>query len=138
MIWLWKHGLQQVIFYPNDFDFKGYSVAASKLDLTINSKFTSIFYQAYSLLTSEDEIVLGACYKGNVATRIKQEHSYQKMKMTITTSSNDSFTSTQQRFWPQHFTKDKIHCYFSFVPVSKISIKDLDTYNYAMQVTTNN
>ena len=121
-------------FYPNDFDFEGYSTATSKLDLTINAKFTTIFSQAYSLLVPEGEIVLGACYKDNDATRIKQELSYQKMGMTIITSPNDSFTATQERFWSQRFTKEKIKRYFPFVAVSKIAFKDLDTYDYAMQV----
>lgn len=30
-------------FYPDDFDFKSYSRAISKLDLTVNSKFTLFF-----------------------------------------------------------------------------------------------
>lgn len=121
-------------FYPDDFDFKGYSRANSKLDLTINSKFTSIFSQAYGLLAPQGEIVLGACYKDNDATRMKQELSYQKMGMTIITSPEDSFTATQERFWSQRFTKEKLYAYLPFVSPQQFVFKDLDTYEYAMQV----
>jgi SAM-dependent methyltransferase len=121
-------------FYPDDFDFKDYSRATSKLDLTINSKFTSIFSQAYGLLATQGEIVLGACYKDNDATRIKQELSYQKMGMTIITSVEDSFTATKERFWSQRFTKEKLYAYLPFVALQQFAFKDLDTYEYAMQV----
>lgn len=121
-------------FYPDDFDFEHYSRATSKLDLTINVKFTSIFSQAYSLLASQGEIVLGACYKDNEATRLKQEFSYQKMGMTIITSPQDSFTATQERFWSQRFTKEKLYAYLPFIAPHQISFEDLDTYDYAMQV----
>nr|WP_315158558.1 class I SAM-dependent methyltransferase [uncultured Flavobacterium sp.] len=121
-------------FYPDDFDFKGYSRATSKLDLTINSKFTSIFSQAYGLLAPQGEVVLGACYKDNDATRMKQELSYQKMGMTIITSPEDSFTATQERFWSQRFTKEKLYDYLPFVAPQQFAFKDLDTYEYAMQV----
>jgi len=121
-------------FYPDDFDFKGYSRANSKLDLTINSKFTSIFSQAYGLLAPQGEIVLGACYKDNDATRMKQELSYQKMGMTIITSPEDSFTATKERFWSQRFTKEKLYAYLPFVSPQQFVFKDLDTYEYAMQV----
>lgn len=121
-------------FYPDDFDFKSYSRATSKLDLTVNSKFTTIFSQAYGLLASQGEIVLGACYKDNDATRMKQELSYQKMGMTIITSSEDSFTATQERFWSQRFTKEKLYAYLPFVASQQFAFKDLDTYEYAMQV----
>lgn len=121
-------------FYPDDFDFKGYSRATSKLDLTVNSKFTSIFSQAYGLLAPQGEVVLGACYKDNDATRMKQELSYQKMGMTIITSPEDSFTATQERFWSQRFTKEKLYAYMPFVGQQQFAFKDLDTYEYAMQV----
>ncbi|MEM0578736.1 class I SAM-dependent methyltransferase [Flavobacterium polysaccharolyticum] len=121
-------------FFPDDFDFKSYSRATSKLDLTVNSKFTTIFSQAYGLLAPQGEIVLGACYKDNDATRMKQELSYQKMGMAIITSSEDSFTATQERFWSQRFTKEKLYDYLPFVVPQQFAFKDLDTYEYAMQV----
>lgn len=121
-------------FYPDDFDFENYPKSSQKLDLSKNPKFTSIFSQAYGLLVPQGEIVLGACYKDNDATRIKQEFSYQKMGMTIITSLEDSFTATQERFWSQRFTKEKLISYLSFVPIDCISFYDLDTYEYASQV----
>lgn len=121
-------------FYPDDFDFEGYSRATSKLDLSVNPKFTTIFSQAYDLLIPQGEMVFGACYKDNVATRIKQERSYQKMGMTIITSPEDSFTATKERFWSQRFTKEKLYAYLPFVAPHQFAFKDLDTYDYAMQV----
>lgn len=121
-------------FYPDDFDFENYQSIQSRIGLETNVKFTSIFSKAYSLLNQNGEILLGACYKDNNATRLKQELSYQKMGMTIITSPEDSFTATKERFWSQRFTKEKIIRYFSFVPENNISFMDLDTYEYAMQI----
>lgn len=121
-------------FYPDDFDFENYPKSSQKLDLSRNPKFTAIFSQAYSLLGPQGEIVLGACYKDNEATRLKQEFSYKKMGMTVITAPEDSFTATQERFWSQRFTKEKLISYLSFVPVDCISFHDLDTYEYAFQV----
>jgi SAM-dependent methyltransferase len=121
-------------FYPDDFDFENYSRANSKLDLSINPKFTNIFSKAYDLLTPKGEIVFGACYKDNEGTRLKQEYSYKKMGMTIITSPDDCFTATQERFWSQRFTKEKLYAYLPFVDPQQFAFKDLDTYDYAMQV----
>lgn len=121
-------------FYPDHFDFEGYEKTSEKLNLTFNSKFTAIFAKAYELLQPEGEIVLGACYKDNHATRLKQEFSYKKMGMTIITSPDDSFTATKERFWSQRFTKEKLITYLPFISANQISFKDLDTYEYAMQV----
>ncbi len=121
-------------FYPEGFPFETYKDAAEKLDLDTNQKFTTIFKNAYNLLSPGGEIVIGACYIDNDITRIKQEESYLKMGMTIITDKSDSFTATREGFWSQRFTKEKLFNYFSFVHPSNISFTPLDTYNYAMQV----
>lgn len=121
-------------FYPDDFDFENHPKSSKKLDLSRNAKFTSVFSKAYSLLSPQGEIVLGACYKDNEATRLKQELSYQKMGMTVITNPEDSFTSTLERFWSQRFTKEKLYAYLPFVSPQQFVFKDLDTYEYAMQV----
>ena len=121
-------------FYPDDFPFDTYKEAGQRLDLTTNPKFTNIFRSAYNLLNRGGEIVIGACYKDNDATRRKQEESYRKMGMTIITDEKDSFTATEDQFWSQRFTKEKLFSYLDFIPKENFAFVDLDTYEYAMQV----
>ena len=121
-------------FYPDDFPFDTYDGLVSRLDLSTNKKFTSIFKMAYNLLNPGGEIVIGACYHDNDATRLKQEESYHKMGMTIITGKDDSFTATKETFWSQRFTKEKLFSYLPFIPKENFRFTDLDTYEYAMQV----
>ena len=121
-------------FYPENFPFDSYDGLVNRLDLGANEKFTSIFKNAYALLNPGGEIVIGACYLDNDATRLKQEESYQKMGMTIITDKDDSFTATKETFWSQRFTKEKLFNYLNFVSPYDISFTPLDTYDYAMQV----
>ena len=121
-------------FYPDNFPFETYSSTVENLDLSANEKFTTIFKNACNLLNSGGEVVIGACYIDNEGTRLKQEESYRKMGMTVITSPADSFTATKEGFWSQRFTKQKLFNYLPFVDRSKMVFKELDTYNYAMQV----
>ena len=121
-------------FYPEDFPFENYKNSGQRLDLTTNKKFTIIFTNAYNLLNPGGEIVIGACYKDNDATRLKQEESYRKMGMTVITDEKDSFTATKDQFWSQRFTKEKLFSYLPFIPKEKFIFTSLDTYEYAMQV----
>jgi len=121
-------------FYPPGFSFELYKTSGKKLDLTANEKFTQIFADAYNLLSPGGEIILGACYLDNDATRKKQEGFYKKIGMTIITDEQDSFTATREKFWSQRFTKEKLINYLSFADPSKITFTPLDTYDYAMQV----
>ncbi len=121
-------------FYPENFPFETYKGSGEKLNLDKNEKFKKIFSGAYSLLNPGGEILIGACYKDNDRTRLKQEESYKKMGMSIITSEDDSFTATKEGFWSQRFTKEKLFSYLHFVPAEKISFIPLDTYDYAMQV----
>jgi len=121
-------------FFPDDFPFENYKDSGQRLNLTTNKKFTAIFTNAYNLLNPGGEIVIGACYKDNDATRLKQEESYRKMGMTVITDEKDSFTATKDQFWSQRFTKEKIFNYLSFIPKEKFIFTSLDTYEYAMQV----
>ncbi len=138
----WKKNYDLVIttwftagnFYPDDFPFHNYKESGNRPDLTSNPKFTGIFANAYNLLNPGGEVVIGACYLDNNATRIKQEEAYQKMGMTVITDEKDSFTATREGFWSQRFTKEKLYNYLSFTETSKIYFTPLDTYDYAMQV----
>lgn len=121
-------------FYPDDFPFENYDGSIKRLDLRTNPKFTAIFKNAYGLLNEGGEIVIGACYKDNDATRLKQEESYRKMGMTVMTDEKDSFTATRDQFWSQRFTKEKLYNYLPFIPKENFMFTDLDTYEYAMQV----
>jgi hypothetical protein len=121
-------------FYPENFPFENYNLLSKKLDLSKNKKFTTIFSNAYKMLNTNGEILIGACYIDNENTRKKQEQSYQKMGMTVITDAKDSFTATKERFWSQRFTKEKIYQYFEFVKREKISFTPLDPYDYAMQI----
>lgn len=121
-------------FYPDNFDFANYT-PSNRLDLTDNQKFTQIFSAAYHLLRPGGKLVLGACYKDNAATRTKQEESYHKMGMTIITTESDSFTATREGFWSQRFTREKMYTYTPFAKRELVVFTDLDTYEYAMQVT---
>ncbi|MGO4819254.1 methyltransferase domain-containing protein [Flavobacterium sp. W22_SRS_FP1] len=121
-------------FYPINFSFDSYHSSGNRLDLYRNEQFETIFSNLYALLNPGGEIVIGACYLDNDATRLKQEHSYKKMGMTVITTNEDSFTATKEGFWSQRFNKEKIQAYLHFVTPEKISFTALDTYNYAMQV----
>jgi hypothetical protein len=121
-------------FYPEDFPFNTYDDSSERLDLSKNEKFTVIFSKGYSLLETNGEIILGACYIDNDNTRKKQEQSYQKMGMQVITNSSDSFTATKEQFWSQRFTQEKIKAYLPFVKPENILFTPLDPYNYAMQI----
>ena len=122
-------------FHPDSFSFETYKVSDKRLDLSSNEKFTEIFRNAYNLLLPGGEVVIGACYKDNDATRLKQEESYYKMgRSTIITNEKDSFTATKEGFWSQRFTKEKLFNYLDFIPQEKFLFTSLDTYEYAMQV----
>lgn len=121
-------------FYPDDFLFATYQTSNTKLDLSVNKKFDTIFTAAYNLLNEGGKLLLGACYIDNNSTRLRQEASYIKMGMNVITSPEDSFTATKEGFWSQRFTKEKLLNYFHFVAPEKISFIPLDTYEYAMQV----
>jgi hypothetical protein len=121
-------------FYPDDFPFDSYDGKKQRLDLSSNTKFTRIMTNAYNLLNPGGEIVIGACYKDNDATRLKQEESYKKMGMEIITDAEDSFTATREEFWSQRFTKEKLFSYLPFIPKENFSFIDLDPYSYAWQV----
>ena len=121
-------------FYPENFSFETYKEEGIKLDLTNNARFEKIFSDAYKLLNPGGEIVLGACYINNDATRKKQENFYRKLGMAVITDEKDTFTATKEKFWSQRFTKEKLQHYFSFVAPDKISCTPLDTYDFAMQV----
>ncbi|MDQ6903432.1 MAG: class I SAM-dependent methyltransferase [Bacteroidota bacterium] len=121
-------------FYPENFPFETYKESGLKIDLSKNEKFNRIFSTAYDLLSPEGEIVIGACYIDNDATRIRQERFYKKMGMTVVTDKQDSFTATKEKFWSQRFTKQKLYNYLHFVLPSNISFIPLDTYDFAMQV----
>jgi SAM-dependent methyltransferase len=121
-------------FYPDNFSFETYKNNKERLDLTTNKKFDRIFSNAYRLLNPGGEIVIGACYIDNENTRKKQEAFYKKMGMHIITTEKDSFTATEERFWSQRFTREKLYDYLHFVRHDNISFIPLDTYDYAMQV----
>ena len=121
-------------FHPDDFPFETYKGSGKRLDLSTNPKFTTIISNAYNLLNKGGEVVIGACYKDNDATRLKQEESYRKMGMTIITDPKDSFTATKEQFWSQRFTKEKLFSYLPFIPKENFRFTDLDTYEYAWQV----
>jgi hypothetical protein len=121
-------------FYPDNFPFDSYKDSDKRLDLSANKKFTTIFSNAYDILNPGGEIVIGACYKDNDATRLKQEESYHKMGMTLITDEKDSFTATKEEFWSQRFTREKMFSYLPFIPRENFRFTDLDPYEYAWQV----
>ncbi len=121
-------------FYPENFPFETYQESGQRLDLSKNERFEKVFSAAYQLLSSGGEIVIGSCYIDNDNTRKKQEAFYKKIGMTIITDAEDTFTATNEKFWSQRFTKEKMYNYFSYVQYGKIIFTLLDTYDYAMQV----
>jgi len=121
-------------FYPDGFPFDSYNSKTGRLDLSENKKFTRIMKNAYHLLNPGGEIIIGACYKDNNATRLKQEESYRKMGMKVITDESDSFTATKEGFWSQRFTQNKLFSYLPFIPKENFRFTDLDTYEYAWQV----
>ena len=121
-------------FFPDGFSFENYKSDSPRLDLTHNKKFEKIFQQAYALLNSGGEIVIGCCYIDSDATRKKQEALYNHMNMHMITDERDSFTATREGFWSQRFTKEKLISYLHFVEPRNIQTTALDTYDFAMQV----
>jgi SAM-dependent methyltransferase len=138
----WPHSYDLVLctwftpgnFYPEDFDFENYLKDGKRLDLESNPVFQKVFQSAYGLLNNRGQLVLGATYIDNNATRLKQEEAYTKMMMHVITDETDSFTATREGFWSQRFTKEKLIRYLSFAPVQNIYFTHLDTYEYARQV----
>ena len=122
-------------FYPDDFSFETYKEDTKKLDLESNPRFSKIFSDAYNLVTTDGEIILGSVYIDNENTRKKQEQFYTKLGMEVITNEKDSFTATKEKFWSQRFTREKLLHYFSFVASNKITFTPLDTYDFAMQVS---
>lgn len=123
-------------FYPEDFSFETDSSGKlkEKVNLDKNEKFTKIFSNAYKLLNSKGEIVLGSVYIDNEATNEKQEDFYKKCGMTIISKPEDTVTVTKNKYWSQRFTKEKIFNYLDFVPKENLSFIPLDTYKYAMLI----
>lgn len=119
-------------FYPNDFPFESYAKSSKRYDLGKNEKFERIFRLAYEHLNPGGEIVIGSAYMDNDGTRKKQEDFYRKCGMAIITDERDSFTATEERYWSQRFTKERLMEYLNFIPKNKISFILLDTYDYAM------
>ncbi len=122
-------------FYPDGFNFSNYDSINTPLDLSTNKKFDTVFTQAYKLVKPGGKLLLGACYHDNDATRLKQEASYRKMGMTIITKPTDRFTATKEGFWSQRFTKEKLYNYLHFARPENINMVELDTYQYAFQVS---
>lgn len=118
-------------FYPSDFDFKNFTHG---YDLSKNEKFTTVFRQAYDLLNKGGEIMIGAIYIENEATRQKQEAWYRNIGFKIITDERDSYTATREGWWSQRFTRQKLYDYLSFVPPEKIIFIPLDTYDFSMIV----
>jgi hypothetical protein len=121
-------------FYPPDFPFESYKESRDKINLATNKRFTKIFSDAYNLLNPGGEIILGACYFDNAATRLRQEGFYKKLGMEVITDETESFTATKEKFWSQRFTKEKLRNYLSFAAPENITFTMLDTYDFAMQV----
>ncbi|MBI4158956.1 class I SAM-dependent methyltransferase [Candidatus Woesearchaeota archaeon] len=118
-------------FYPFDFDFKNLKHGQ---DMSKNDKIETIFKQAYDMLNSGGEIVIGSMYIDNEETRKKQEDSYKSFGWKIITDKRDCFTATKDGWWSLRFTKKRVHDSLNFIPKNKISFIPLDTYNYAMMV----
>lgn len=119
-------------FYPSEFNPKNFKPGES--DLSTNAKFTDVFRQAYEKLNPGGEIVIGSIYIDNESTRKKQEDSYRAFGWRVITDERDSFTASEEGWWSQRFTKDRVREYLPFVPKEKISFTPLDTYQYAMMV----
>ena len=118
-------------FYSFDFDFKNFEHGQ---DMPKNDKIETIFKQAYGMLNSNGEIIMGSLYIDNDETRKKQEDSYKAFGWDVITNKKDAFTATKAGWWSLRFTKKRVYDYLSFIPKNKFSFIQLDTYNYAMMV----
>jgi SAM-dependent methyltransferase len=121
-------------FYPFSFNLKEIETNWHLFDLNTNDKFDMIMNKGFNLLNKNGELILGALYKQNDATRQKQEKSYLQMGMTIITKPEDTYTATKEGFWSQRFTEAQLYDYLHFANKENIEIIDLDNYDYAMQV----
>jgi hypothetical protein len=118
-------------FYPFNFDFKKFKPG---YDMSTNNKFTMILKQAYEMLNPNGELIIGSMYIDNDETRKKQEDSYRHFGWTVITDERDCFTATEEGWWSQRFTKQRVYDYLPFILKDKISFVPLDTYDYAMMV----
>ena len=118
-------------FYPFDFDFKNFKHGQ---DMSKNDKIETIFKQAYDMLKSNGEIIMGSVYIDNDETRKKQEDSYKAFGWDVITDRKDAFTATKDGWWSLRFTKKRVYDYLRFIPKNKLSFIPLDTYDYSMMV----
>jgi len=118
-------------FYPFDFDFEKFKPG---YDMSTNDKLTMILKQAYELVNTDGEVIIGSMYIDNEATRKKQEDSYKGFGWTVITDKRDCFTATKDGWWSQRFTKQRVYDYLNFIPKKNISFIPLDTYDYGMMV----
>lgn len=102
--------------------------------LNPNKKFVKIFRSAYQLLRQGGKIILGSVYIDSDINMRKQEAFYKKCGMTVITTKKDSFTATEEGFWSQRFTKERIYQYFSWLDRKDIDFIPLDNYNFAWMV----
>jgi cyclopropane fatty-acyl-phospholipid synthase-like methyltransferase len=118
-------------FYPDRFSFEELTLG---FDLDNNEKFETIFRKAYTKLRTGGEIIIGSLFIDNEPTRRKQEEAYRNFGWTIITDERDSYTASEEGWWSQRFTRQRLYDYLSFVPREKISFIPLDTYDFSMMV----
>ena len=102
--------------------------------LSPNKKFQKIFSAAYTMLCDGGKLILGSVYRETPETRLKQEAFYKKCGMHIMTTEKDTFTATQEGFWSQRFTDEKIYSYLNWIGRQNIQMIPLDTENFAQMV----
>ncbi len=125
-------------FRPDEIELKqdasGKITSYPKEVLKKNKKFQKVFSDAYDLLCEGGELILGSTYIDSDATRLKQEEFYKKCGMHVITSADDSFTATQEGFWSQRFTEEKIYSYLDWVPRKQVEIVPLNGDNFSRMI----
>ncbi|OGG56733.1 hypothetical protein A2680_02170 [Candidatus Kaiserbacteria bacterium RIFCSPHIGHO2_01_FULL_55_37] len=130
------HAIISTWFTPGNFrpdeiklewDDSGRIVPYPKRVLEPNEKFQEVFSDAYDLLASGGELILGSTYIDSPATRIKQEEFYKNCGMHVITSEDDTFTATQEGFWSQRFTEERIYSYLNWVTRGDIELIPINT-----------
>ncbi|OFZ24128.1 MAG: hypothetical protein A3D92_08835 [Bacteroidetes bacterium RIFCSPHIGHO2_02_FULL_44_7] len=117
-----------------EWDARGRIVPYPKSVLEPNTKFQKVFSDAYDLLGSGGELILGSTYIDSPATRIKQEEFYKNCGMHAITSENDTFTATQEGFWSQRFTEERIFSYINWVVREDIKLVPIGTDSFSRMV----
>jgi len=125
-------------FKPDEIKLERKGGVIANYDLGLlkpNKNFIAVFKGALSLLRCGGQVVIGSLYRDTPFVREIQEKFYKKCGMTVITSEEDPFTATEEGFWSERFSKEKVYEYLPWIPRNRIEQTPLDDYDFAFMVS---